>query len=187
MHPSRVFVSGIAALLLAASAGALEGQSPLSFSVSGGATVPSGGFADRVNAGYNVGASLGLHIPLFPISVRADGMFNRLEYNDAGGLSGGARYRAVTEYAQIWSGTVNAVVSMSTLLSPYLIGGIGWYRTSEADIGANLSRSENSVGGDIGAGLKLGLAGFGVYAEARYHWIGDPDVRIVPISVGVSF
>src|SRR5262245_38847615 len=117
MRLRRVFVLGVAALMFAASA--VEGQSPLSFSVGGGATVPSGGFADRVNAGYNVGASLGLHIPLSPISVRADGMFSRLEYNDGGGLSGGARYRAITEYAQIGSGTLNAVVSISTVLSPY--------------------------------------------------------------------
>lgn len=182
-----MLASAVAALMIAVSSSTLEGQSPFSFSVSGGATVPSGPFADRVSAGYNVGASLGLRIPLSPISVRADGMFNQLEYNDVGGLSGGAQYRAITEYARIFSGTVNGVISMSTLLSPYLIGGIGWYRTSEADIGANLSRSENSIGGDIGAGLKIGLPGFGVYAEARYHWIGDSDVRIIPISVGLSF
>src|SRR5262245_17491819 len=187
MSRTRKLLAGVSALIIASSAGVLPAQSPLSLSVGAGATVPSGGFANRVNAGYNVGASLGLHIPLFPVSLRADGMFNQMEYNDAGGLAGGAPYRAITEYAQVWSGTLNAVVSASSLLSPYVIGGIGWYRTSEADIGANLKRSENSVGGNIGAGLKLGLAGFGVYAEARYHWISDSDVRIVPISVGLSF
>ena len=62
------------------------------------------------------------------------------------------------------------------LLGPYLIGGVGYYQLhSEGTFGgASFSDSQSEPGGSIGAGIRFGLGGFGVFAETGYHFIKSP-------------
>ena len=158
---------------------ATTAQVPMtSFGIAAGGTIPSGDFKDATNTGYHALLTLHVHPPLSPLGLRVDGMFNDLD------LSGG-----VDGKAKVWAATANAVLGASGL-GPYVIGGIGYYHTTVS--GTVLSfgdPSENKFGFNGGVGVRLPLAGFSAFAEARYHYVMDSQakVRLIPISVGFEF
>ena len=165
----------------------VRAQLPVSFGVAAGATVPMSNFSDRASTGYHLMLTLGLRAPMVPVAFRVDGMFNEFDYNSEVGGGGGAPFRAVERSARVWAGTANVVLTSSGLLGPYAIGGIGLYRVTEAVPVFGGTRSANDFGGNIGGGLRFELSGFSAYAEARYHWIGDTDIRMLPVTFGISF
>jgi hypothetical protein len=165
---------------------ALVGQAPkaeaqlgslVSLGAAAGVSLPRSAFNDRAQTGYNAMLTLGLHAPLIPISLRAEGMFNDFDYDDSvAGLGG--------KSAQIWGFTANALVTTSAFFGPYAIGGIGYYRINEnGTLGDN---HRTNMGGNLGGGFRFALTGFSAYAEARYHWVDD-GVAMIPISFGLSF
>ena len=162
-------------------------QLATSLGVAAGASVPMGNFGDRTSTGYHLMLTLGVKAPLVPISLRAEGMFNEFDYNSDRGSSGGASFRAVEKSARVWGATANAALSSSGLLGPYVIGGIGVYRVTEAVPIFGGTQSANDFGANFGGGVRFELSGFSAYAEARYHWVGDTDVRLLPITFGLSF
>jgi hypothetical protein len=182
--------SSLLALAVVASGLALtpaRAQLAASLGVAAGASVPMSNFGDRTSTGYHLMLTVGVKAPLAPIAFRAEGMFNEFDYNDEGGVSGGASFRAVEKSARVWGATANAVLSSSGLLGPYVIGGIGVYRVTEAVPIFGGTRSANDFGGNIGGGVRFELSGFSAYGEVRYHWVGDTDVRLLPVTFGLSF
>jgi hypothetical protein len=162
-------------------------QMAASVGVAAGATVPRSRFGDRASTGYHVMVTLGMSAPLVPLSFRIEGMFNEFDYNSAVGSGGGGVYRLASDKARVWGATANGILTSSGLLRPYLIGGVGMYRTTEGNPPFGGTVSSNSWGGNLGGGFRFDLTGFGAYAEARYHWVGDTDVRMIPITFGLSF
>ena len=183
-RPSLLTLAVMASMLASTPARA---QLATSLGVAAGASVPMSNFGDRTSTGYHLMLTLGVKAPLVPISFRAEGMFNEFDYNNDGGTSGGATFRAVEKSARVWGATANASLSSSGLLGPYVIGGIGVYRVTEAVPIFGGTRSANDFGGNIGGGVRFELSGFSAYAEARYHWVGDTDVRLLPITFGLTF
>lgn len=181
---SSVLIIAIASTLVPAAA---RGQSLASLGVAAGASVPMSNFGDRSSTGYHLMLTLGVRVPMSPISFRADGMFNEFDYNNDAGTGGGAAFRAVEKSARVWGATANAVLGSSGLLGPYVIGGIGVYRVTEAVPIFGGTHSANDFGWNVGGGVRFELSGFSAYAEARYHWVGDTDVRILPVTFGLSF
>jgi hypothetical protein len=140
-----------------------------------------------VSAGYHVMATLAVRAPRYPLSFRAEGLFHELDYNAEVGPSGGAPYRAVERSARVWGATANGILKSSGLLGTYLIAGVGGYRVTEAVPLLGGTRTDGRFGVNAGGGFLFELTGFSTYVEARYHWVGDSDVRLVPITFGVSF
>jgi hypothetical protein len=154
-------------------------QAQLKFGIGAGASVPSGDFADAVETGYHFLATAGIKPPLAPVGFRVDGMFNQFNYKTS--LLDGESQRLMGLNA-------NAILSMpgAVVLSPYIIGGVGMYRSTSSV--AN-SGSSTDPGVNIGAGISFGLAGFGAFAELRFHDVmGDNSshLRFIPITFGIT-
>lgn len=195
-------IFGAAALALVLSASAAQAQRPMSFGVALGASMPTGDAGEFLKTGYHVMGTLGFSPPALPVGVRIDGTLNQFSGKtistpfgpiDAGDF-------------RILSLTANATFGMpmaASPISPYLIGGLGMYNGSSPDAeddpatSEDESKGETKLGFNIGVGTKFALAGFGTFAELRYHMIPDGAVNIdtgkkssfnfIPISFGITF
>lgn len=121
-------------------------------------------------------------------------------------------FDAVGGGASIYSLTLNLLVNGPEVygrVTPYIVGGGGgYYRRVELDnysgtdvcspfIGfcgvygtpANRSRTQNTLGWDLGGGLRVRLKPFWVIAEARYDAAATryKTTSFVPIVVGISW
>lgn len=162
----------VATMVLAASASAASAQ--IGLAAAGGPTVALGALGDAVDMGYHAQLSASLSVPLLPLSARVDAMFNQFPQT------------GVDHNVRMLSGSVNAILSIpSILITPYLIGGVGAYRSS----GTAAAGSSTDFGANLGGGLRLGLPGLSVFGEARVHSLfneGDAT-RFAPISLGIRF
>lgn len=156
--------------------GASEAQAQIGFSIAGGPTFATGDAGDGLDMGYHARVGAAFSLPMLPIGIQAEGMWNRFDASDDDG------------HMQNLVGSVNAVINLPTPgITPYLIGGLGYYNTKvETSLG---EADTNDFGVNAGAGVRLGLPGLGVFAEARLHNIfGENDsFRFIPVSVGVRF
>jgi opacity protein-like surface antigen len=167
---------------------ATPAHAQLAFGLGGGATFPVGSLDNAYNTGYNALATLAVRVPAFPLGFRLDGMFDQLPVKASTGFTGNT---------QIYSLTGNAVLMLpgAHIVSPYLIGGVGYYNdhykidVSGSSVGAGGSTSDNNFGVNGGAGLKFGVSTFSVFGEIRYHYVfnGDAHYQIVPLTVGVMY
>ncbi len=178
-------VSGLIVVGFAVGAAA-EGaaQTPVSFSVGGGVTIPLGSTSDALKTGWH-GQALFRFKPLVsPVGLQIDGMYQRLSFDEA--LPDG--------YTQIINGTANVVfgfpVSEETRFRPYLIGGVGLYNfKSKFDVGPD-GDSETDFGINAGAGFDAGFGGGTFFVEGRFHNVFASDVddtKFIPITAGVRF
>lgn len=153
--------------------------------VAAGVSAPLSDFGKAAESGYHVAGLLTIGMPLLPVGARLEASFSEFNYktsnNDA--------------KARILYATANAELSAPGIIAPYLIGGVGMYHaTAEC---ATCTTSSTKIGFNGGGGLKIGLAGFSVFVEARVHYIGgasDPtnggvksSTQFIPVSAGVTF
>lgn len=163
-----------------------------SFGVLGGATFPVGDLRTAANTGYNVGGLVNFLLPPFPLGLRADVMYHRINY------------KAADTYLGLLGGDLNALftVPMEGMVSPYLTGGVGFYHiTFSSGSGSPLgsySNTENKFALNGGAGLKFNLSGISTFVEARYLYLftdqggtpgvpGNSRLSMIPVSVGITF
>jgi hypothetical protein len=137
-----------------------------------------GRLGDVVNAGWHGGIVADLGLPLLPVSIRGDLMFQNLP--DA---SGGDDFRQL-------SATVNGRLSPLPIpvVSPCVTAGLGLYGSS-FDVDPQASDGwSTSVGINAGVGVRLNLLVVRPFIDARYHRVpADPARAFVPITVGVMF
>ena len=156
---------------------ALRAQSSTSLGIAAGATFPLSAYANDKNTGYHLGLALDIKTPLPVLSTRIDGAFSEL------------KYKGSSTKEQIWMASANAVVRVPGALAvtPYVIGGAGVYNRHRTLIFGNTSSTQFGVNG--GAGLRFGSSARGyTFLEVRYHIAsGRNDIRMVPITFGVSF
>jgi hypothetical protein len=182
-HVKRFSIS--AALVLcatlgtAANAGAQAATvlKPVQLGFALGAAIPLSDFGKSFSTGYNVTGTLGFNPAGMPVGFRIDAAYNQFSAKGATNVN-----------AKIADVSGNVVFSMTGTpeVTPYLIGGVGYYHTSSSVAG---STSSNNVGFNVGGGLKVPLSGFGVFAEARYNHFtaNSATFSFVPITVGVMF
>ncbi|GAC1514326.1 MAG: hypothetical protein NVS1B4_01720 [Gemmatimonadaceae bacterium] len=161
-----------AALTIAADARA---QSPISVGLAAGANFPSGDLSRGTNTGYNIQGSIAANIPAAPIGFRADVLYSQLGIKAPG--TGNFNILGV-------NGNATVGIPIDIGFSPYLIGGVGYYRVSPDNVA-----SENKVGLNGGIGTRFGLAGFSTFAEVRYHNIftSGSSTQFVPLTFGIMF
>jgi hypothetical protein len=147
------------------------------FGVAAGAAIPTSDLSNGFDTGFNATAILGFQPTLIPLGVRIDGAYNQFARK-----GGGAN-------AHFTSVTGNLVYKFpSTSLSPYLIGGAGWYNTAFSVTGLGTG-SENDFGWNVGGGVTMPLSGFEAFLEARYNQVQvtNGSVKFIPITFGVMF
>jgi hypothetical protein len=159
----------------------------LTFSAGGGATWPLSNLGDSYSPGYNVLASLGIGMPMWPVNLRVDGMFNQMR--SAPGVSAGT--------LQMWTANANIVWNLvqGKGLTPYLIGGVGYYNdsyhvsVSGASVGAGGNIHNNAFGVNGGAGFRFGLSTLSLFVESRYHYAFQSafNPQFIPLTVGITF
>ncbi len=163
-------------------------KSQVQFGFAGGANFPTGSISNELKTGYSAGANLWIGAPLIPFAVRVEGMYDYWKYKPA---SGEGNFRDIR-------GTANAIFSFAPgPVKPYITGGVGVYNLKASaetyTVGAVGVSSEGSsqtkFGLNAGGGVLLGLAGFGVYAEATYHHVFTDGnaLNMIPVVVGVRF
>jgi hypothetical protein len=150
---------------------------PVQFGIAAGAAIPMSDLSTATNTGFNVTGTVGFHPQLIPLGIRVDGA-----YNSFGAKGGGAN-------AHFTSVTGNLVYSIpSESVTPYLIGGAGWYNVAVTLTGVGTG-SENHFGWNLGGGIKMPLSGFDTFLEARYNQVqvNNGSLKFVPITFGVMF
>ena len=169
-------------------------QSPVGFGVFAGGSLPVGDFGDVGGTGWHAGALIDWRSPLFPVGIRGDLAYHQFGSKDTGFIAGGG----VTFTPKLVVGTLNLVwsfpVSAESAVSPYIIGGGGFYNERGSCTNCNNAPivSETKFGLNGGAGVMVSLSGFGSLIEARYHLIFDSDATtsnssFITLSAGIIF
>ena len=174
-------ILGAAALALVVTASSVQAQKPISFGIALGASMPTGDFGDAVDMGYHALGTLAWAPPSLHVGIRFDAQYNMFSGKDFSGISG--------PDLKVLGITANATWGMpmaASPVSPYLIGGIGMYRSSFDCDGCS---SQSDMGFNVGVGTKFALSGFGTFAEIRYHSIqaDGGSANFIPISFGIMF
>ena len=157
---------------------------PIQVGVAVGAAVPVSDLGNSFSTGFNVTGTIGINVPLLPVGFRIDAAYNqfggKVRPNGAGGTSNvNAKIAGV-------SGNVVFGIPGAVIISPYLIGGVGYYRVSSSATG---SVASNNVGFNAGAGVKIPLLVFATFIEARYNRVSESggSTSFIPVTVGVMF
>jgi hypothetical protein len=179
----RTITAGILLTILHLSP--LGAQRMLSVGLGGGVSVPQGDLSDATGAGWHALASLVLSTPMQPLGLRADIAYNQFAFSStAQAAIGGSGHQSVG------SGTLNATYRLptpGTPTSPYLIAGLGAYRTDCSVTDA--CEAVTHFGWNVGLGTKLYVLGFRSLLEARYHRTkaNGSSVNYFPITFGLLF
>lgn len=172
------YAMALATLLLFVSANRMDAQ--LNFSLSGGASFPTGSMDDGAGTGWIGQASLGVSSLIVPLSFRLDADYSRWPGEN------GVPEQAVRAL------TLNLKYGLSqaeSSFSPYLIAGGGAYRFGCVRDVSTCPSATTRFGWNGGLGLRLSSLGSGVFAEARYNYVdtGSGIVRFVPLTIGFTF
>lgn len=183
---NKTLIMAVAAAILCASS--VSAQLPVSFGVSAGASIPVGDFGDLNDAGFNFGAHARLSMPILPFALRFEVQHNRMKF------SGSDANTLVT------SGTVNGDYTLGSpimVAMPYVTAGLGGYYIKTALRGATAGATRygdvTNFGLNGGFGVRMPLAGFSTFAEARVHWVSTGDeflsgsATYVPLVFGITF
>lgn len=142
----------------------------------GGVTSPNGDMSQSAETGYHAQAGLHVGIPTLPVAFRVDGGYHRLSETNA-----------TFEQTRILAGSLSGVLTLPGVgLSPYLLAGVGSYRTASGSLGQ--SRTVTHTGYHGGFGMNIGVGGLGGFAEIRLVQINglNETTRFIPLTFGIS-
>jgi len=151
---------------------AVQGQIRLLGGV--GVTNPMGDLNDVTDVGWHAMGGVQLGIAAVPIGLRADGGYH--SFGEQGS----------NPPTTVLSGALSVVVNFPGVgLSPYVLGGIGSYRTS-VDVDGVDPVTNSGVHGAFG--VDIGAVGFGGFAEVRYVSVrtdSSSNERFVTATLGI--
>jgi hypothetical protein len=158
----------LAALVLLSLPLAADGQVRLL--AGGGLSTPIGDFSDAAEAGWHLTAGMQLAVPAIPVALRADGAYHSF---------GQARPAPSID---MLDGNLSLVFNLPGVgLVPYLLAGVGAYRTTPEGLDAV---SDN--GFHAAFGVNIGAIGFGGFGEVRFVNVNQDvsDARFVMATLG---
>jgi opacity protein-like surface antigen len=168
--------AALVSLSFEAQAQLLKRGTKAQFGLAAGGSVPVSDLSDFANTGFNGTVTLGFTPAMIPLGVRVDGAYNRFGMKSA---FGGGDFSTI-------SATGNLVYKMpGATISPYAIGGAGWYNARQSGGGG----SSNNFGWNVGGGISLPLSGFDTFIEARYNQVQTTgaSTKFIPITFGIMF
>ena len=157
-------------------AAAQLGIMPIHIGAAVGGAFPLSDFGNAFSTGFNVTGTIAVTPPLIPVGFRGDVVYNHFGSKGASNAT-----------AKIAGASANAIFGMpGVIITPYVIGGIGYYHVSSSLTGGAAS---NHFGFNAGAGLNVPLLVFKAFVEARYNRISETggSTSFVPVTVGVMF
>ena len=166
----RTIVVAVLGVVLASSP--LTAQSPFHLGVGGGVSVPVGDLADATDVGWNALATVAVSTLMQPIGLRLDIAYNRFNFSDDN----------VDGNTSVGSGTLNLTYRLpmtNSPLSPFVIAGLGAYRTDCSLPGCD---DATRFGWNAGLGTKVNVLGIVTFLEARYH--STKAAKYIPVTVG---
>jgi hypothetical protein len=135
-----------------------------------GLSTPIGDFGDAAEVGWHGAVGLQLGFPGVPVAIRGDGGYH--SFGEA----------SPVPKTSMLAGALSAVVELPGVgLIPYLLGGVGMYRTSVDGF------DPTSDSGFHGAfGVNVGALGFGGFGEVRLVNVSASggSARFVTMTVG---
>jgi hypothetical protein len=137
----------------------------------GGLSTPIGDFGDAAQAGWHLTGGMQLGVPAIPIALRGDGA-----YHSFGQASSAPS-------VDMLGGTLSLVFNLPGVgLVPYLLAGVGAYRTTVEGLDAV---SDN--GFHAAFGVNIGAIGLGGFGEVRFVNINQSvgDARFVTATLGL--
>lgn len=162
---------------------------PVSFGISGGASLPMGDLSDAAETGFVVAG----HVYLKPSSFKSLRFRGDVSY-DKWGVKG-ADELGVDADARSLGFMANALfdfpTSSTSTVKPYVLGGLGLYnsKVSVSGFGESASESSNDIGIQVGGGLTFQLSGFSTFVEAKYVnvFTEGSSTNWIPVSFGIRF
>ncbi len=136
----------------------------------GGLSTPVGDFSDAAAAGWHLMGGMQLGVPTIPVALRADGGYHSF---------GEARPAPSVD---MLAGNLSLVFNLPGVgLVPYLLAGVGAYRTGVEGADAV---SDNGFHGAFG--VNIGAIGFGGFGEVRLVNVNRDlgDARFVTATLG---
>jgi hypothetical protein len=136
-----------------------------------GLSNPMSDLRDVADVGWHAMAGMQLSVASLPVGLRADGTYH--SFGD----------KAPFLSTNLLSGALSLVVTLPGVgLSPYILGGLGVYRTSFD--GSSNTQSDSGFHGAFG--VDIGSLGFGGFAEVRLVNVStDPgNRRFVTATLG---
>jgi hypothetical protein len=183
---NRLLVPALFLLFAAGSAGA-QVVKPLSFTVFGGAVMPTGDSSDGLNTGWTAGGALDLSVPASPFGARLEGSYSRFGVQGLGGTG-------IDAHASDLGFNLNLVMTVANtgLVKPYLTAGPSFsnLKVSASDGTTSDSASESHWGFNAGGGIDFGLGGLGARVDLRYKYISTGDgnnFTTIPLTFGIRF
>jgi hypothetical protein len=165
----NAFLATLVILLLPAAA---QGQLRLLGGV--GVTNPMSDLNDVADVGWHAMGGVQLGIAAIPVGLRADAGYHSFGEQGA------------NPPTSVLSGALSVVVNFPGVgLSPYVLGGLGSYRTS-VDVDGVDPVAKAGVHGAFG--VDIGAVGFGGFAEVRFVSVktdSDTNERFVTATLGI--
>ena len=163
----------------------VEAQRPIAFGVGGGLSLPQGDVNDDVTTGWHALVTAALGSPMQPLGLRLDVAYNRFGFNDQLQTALGGVGHLTTA-----SATLNITYRLPKAtwsVSPYLIWGLGAYRT-DCSLGPGCE-SRVRYGWNYGLGAKFYFLGLRNFIEIRGHRTKSrtSDVHYFPLTFGIMF
>lgn len=149
---------------------------PWEISIVGGPSFATGDFDAVANTGYHVQGSVGFDMPLLPLGLRLDALWQELPHENDGW------YRQIGALA-------NGVFELpAPLIRPYGLVGVGFIRTEAPEPPTGDRESSTDFGLNAGIGIEFPFVGLSGIVEARYlNIVGGGDFSSVPVSIGIKF
>lgn len=141
------------------------------FGVQGGLSMPTGDFGDAANMGFLIGGIMDIMPANWPIAIRTNLDYQRW------GSDADVNFTAISV-----TGDAMFAVPTNSGIKPYVLGGLGFYR-SDCDV--DLCEASNDLGFNFGGGLNFNLGTLDTHVEARYHSVDDSS--FLPIVFGIRF
>jgi len=157
--------------LLAIFAAPVVASAQVRLMAGGGLSTPIGDFGDAAEAGWHLTGGMQLGVPTIPIALRGDGA-----YHSFGQASSAPS-------VDMLGGTLSLVFNLPGVgLVPYLLAGVGAYRTTVEGLDAV---SDN--GFHAAFGVNIGAIGLGGFGEVRFVNVNQSagDARFVTATLGL--
>jgi opacity protein-like surface antigen len=158
---------------------------PVKFSAALGVALPQSDYADGVGTGLHIEGMASKRLSASPAFLRGELGYAHFGEKDNSGVTS-------NQVAAALDLGYNFVASSS--VKPYVLGGLGAYRTSiSQDLGtgnATVNDNTTNLGFNAGVGMRFKMAGHVAYVEGRYvdqgNWNGA-KIATLPIAFGLEF
>ena len=158
---------------------------PMTFAAGLGLALPQGDFADGVGTGLHIEGMASKRLQASPAFLRGELGFAHFGEKDNLGTTSNQIAAALD---------LGYNFAASSSMKPYVLGGLGAYRTAlSMDLGAGsatVNDNKTNLGWNAGVGMRFKMAGHVAYVEGRYVDQGNWDgakIASLPVAFGLEF